>query len=178
METVLPALIATFLILIASLTQAYSYLSAEDKMQTARQVMEERLADRLHTNLSPVGTQVSVDGTMVELILRNVGDTRLVDFDRWDVIVQYYDASDAYHVAWLPYFEGGEPTSGEWSVVGIYASAEDLAREVFDPGIFDPGEEMIVRFRVSPAIGSETTNGVYLSTPNGVGVSSPFVGQP
>lgn len=177
METVLPALIAVFLILIASLSQAYGYLSAQDRVQTARQVMEERLADRSHTDLSPVDIQVSVDGTAVDLTLRNQGDTRLVDFDRWDVIVQYYDASNTYHVAWLPYFDG-EPTSGEWTVVGLYADAEELTHEAFDPGILDPGEEIVVRFRVSPPVGAETTNRVFVATQNGVGVSSPFAGQP
>jgi hypothetical protein len=108
-----------------------------------------RHVDRAHRP-GIVSAQVSDDGAAVELTVRNTGQTKLADFDQWDLILQYYDAGAAYHIVWVPYEEANPPAPNTWSV-------EDIALDVYDPGIFNPGETITVQFKVSPAVGPETT---------------------
>ena len=174
MESVLTAFIAIIIILFATLTHYHSTLSAQDTMQVSWQEMKERLGEQARTDLSPIGAQTSSAGAVVELTLRNDGETKLADFDQWDVIVQYYEAPTVYHIDWLLYVDGSEPVSNEWTVVGIYLDAAGAVPEAYEPGILNPGEEVILRLRVSPPVGPDTTNLATLSTSNGISASAIF----
>lgn len=171
MESVLPAFVVILLLLFSTLAPAQSYLSSQGRIQVSRQAMEARMLDRARTDLASISAQVSDDGTMVELTVRNTGQTKLADFDQWDLILQYYDAGAAYHIVWLPYDESSPSALNTWSLEGI-------SQDVYDPGIFNPGETITVQFKVSPAVGPETTNRVALATPSGIGISSLFIGPP
>jgi archaeal flagellar protein FlaF len=171
MESILPAFIIVLLLLFAVLTPARSYLAAQDQLQASRQLMDQRLVDRARTNLAPTRTQITDDGVVVELAVRNTGQTKLADFDQWDLILQYHDSGSAFHIVRVPYTPGNQPGLNTWSVVGIYP-------DIYDPGILNPGETITLRFKLSPAVGPETTNQVELATPNGIGVVSLFIGPP
>lgn len=171
MESVLPAFIVILLLLFSTLAPAQSYLSSQDRIQVSRQAMEARMLDRARTDLASISAQVSDDGAAVELTVRNTGQTKLADFDQWDLILQYYDAGAAYHIVWVPYEKANPPALNTWSV-------EDISLDIYDPGIFNPGETITVQFKVSPAVGPETINQVALATPSGIGVSSLFIGPP
>jgi len=108
------------------------------------------------------------------LSLRNSGQVKLSSFSKWDVIVKYYNSGN-YYITWLPYVDGN-PGNNEWTVNGIYLSSENLTDEVFEPGILNPGEEMIIQTELSPDIDKDTTCDVTVSTPNGVSDSFAFVG--
>src|SRR5574341_1281873 len=171
MESVLPAFVVVILLLFAMLTPIHNFLSGQDRIQASRQLMEARLLDRARTDLAPISAQVSDDGVVVELTVRNTGQTKLADFNQWDMILQYYDTGAAYHIVWVPYEAGDQPALNTWGVVGI-------SQDVYDPGIFNPEETITVQFKVSPAVGPETTNRVALTTPSGLGISSLFIGPP
>ncbi|MEK7326220.1 MAG: hypothetical protein AAB217_13270 [Chloroflexota bacterium] len=178
METVLPAFIVIILLLSATLMPAQHSLAAQDRIQLARQAVEARLLERARTDLASVNAQVSDNGAVVDIRLRNAGQTRLADFDRWDVMIQYYDTAGTYHIVWLPYFEGGDPANNEWAIEALYVEAAGSVPEIYEPGILNPAEEMVIRFRVSPAVGHETTNLAVLSTPNGLRLSTYFIRPP
>jgi archaellum component FlaF (FlaF/FlaG flagellin family) len=173
METVLTAFIILTLLLFAAGTLFEGYLTAQDTIQVSWQEMEERLGTQARTSLVAIDAQTQSSGSVVELTLRNDGSTKLTDFDQWDLIIQHYSASSTYAINWLPYV-AGEPSNNEWSVVGIYMDAAGLIPEVFEPGILNPGEEMVVRARVQPPVGPSSTNLAALSTGNGVGVTAVF----
>lgn len=173
METVLAALIVVTFFLFAVLTFSHTYLSGQDSLQIAWREMEDRLGERNRTNLTPVSSTTQSNGSVIELTFQNDGDTKLADFDQWDVVAQYYQASGSYQIIWLPYV-AGEPANNEWTVAGIYLDAASLQAEVFEPDILNPGEEMVVRIRVSPPVGLGTTNLAAVATSNGVGVTTLF----
>jgi archaellum component FlaF (FlaF/FlaG flagellin family) len=187
METVLTALVIIAIIVFAVLTLTEAFLSAQDTVRASWQELERRWGEQARTDLSPVGTQIKSDGAVVELTLRNDGDTKLADFDQWDVIVQYYEVEIEdddppvyqyhYHIYWLPYVES-EPVTNEWKVVGIYLDAAGAVPETYEPGILNPGEEILLRLRVSPPVGPDTANLVALSTSNGVGATTIFARSP
>jgi len=171
METVLPAFIIVILILFAVLTPAQSYLAAQDQLAASNQLMDQRLIDQARTAVTPVSHYISNDGVVLNMTLRNSGQVKLADFDQWDMILQYYDSGYAYHIARVPYADANSQGLNTWSVVSIY-------QDYFDPGILNPGESITLRLKVSPAVGPETANQVALDTPNGVGVTTVFIGPP
>ena len=164
METALTGLIIIMVLLLAMLVLADSFFSSQDAVLESWREMEERVGDRARTDLLPVNAEAIGGGSMVQVTLRNEGDTKLADFDQWDVIIQYYDASSEYYVKWLPYAQPGD----RWTE---FFSAEAQA---FDPDILNPDEEMMVQLSVSPALGSPTTNQVIVATPNGIIASTVF----
>lgn len=126
----------------------------------------------MRTNLTTVSaSQPSSD--IVEVTLRNSGQTKLGDFDRWDVIGQYYDSGGTYYIKWLPYTDG-VLGNDQWRKKGIYLSAANQTAEVFEPGILNPGEEMVIEAKLSPAVGAGTTNLAVISTPSGIPASIAF----
>ncbi len=167
METVLVTLIIVTVVLFGALTLGYRYLAAQDATVRSSMQMEERVQERARTNLSALAATASAGD--VEVTLKNVGSIKLADFERWDVVVQYYDDNAIYHAQWYPYRSG----TNAWMVQGIYLSAPSVA-ESFEPGILNPSEEMVLRVSVSPDIGSPSTNWITVVTPNGISASTVF----
>ncbi len=173
MENILTTFIIIALILFAVLTTFHGYMQAQETLRVGWQEVQTRMGDQIHTDLTPLTAVTQSSGAIVELVLRNDGDTRLLDFHTWDVIVQYYTAPGDYKVEWITPITG-EPAKGEWSVIGLYSDAAAAAPEFYEPGIFNPGEEILIRLRLLPPVGPNTTNLVNITTHNGVGTSIQF----
>jgi len=169
METIITGLIITSLLLLVALTLAEVFLSSQDAILESWREMEERLEERARTDLSAVGAQTISIGEVVEVTLRNDGDTKLADFEQWDVILQYYDSGGSYHTEWYPFGSG----TNEWYVCDIFLEAPTVD-EVFDTGILNPGEEAVIWVLVSPSVGTGTTNLATIATPNGITASTVF----
>lgn len=174
MESSLAALIIFTVALFSANLMAHSYLTTQELIQHGWQVMEARNLEQLHTDLAPIQAVSKSAGVNVELTLGNSGDVRLADFDQWDVIVEYYTASNNYRIAWLNYTSATSPGAGEWTVLGIYVDAATAQAEVFEPGIFNPGEEIVVQMRLSNPVGVGTTNLAVLGVSNGTSTSMSF----
>ncbi|MBK9050786.1 MAG: hypothetical protein IPL78_07705 [Chloroflexi bacterium] len=99
------------LILFAVLTTFHGYLEAQETLRVGWQEVQIRMREQMHTDLTPLIATSQSSGSVVELTLRNDGDTRLMDFHTWDVIVQYYTAPGSYRVEWITPITG-EPAKG------------------------------------------------------------------
>jgi hypothetical protein len=171
MESVLPAFVVVLIMLFAWLVPVQSLLSAQDRIQFSQQAMESRLLDRARTNLETVKAKVNDEGSLLDLVVENTGQSKLADFDQWDLILQYYDGDGGYQVVWLPYLDGDSPAENTWTLL-------DISDDFFEPGILNPGETMHVRVSLSPDVGPLTTNQVAVTTGDGIGVSAIFIGPP
>lgn len=174
METALPAIVIIFLVLFAILTLSSALMDMQVNMQAAWQEMDERIQEQARTILTVAGVRTE-GGTRVELTLRNTGSVKLADFDHWDVIVQYADDAtpSGAHLAWLP-----RSTTvlgdNEWTIEGIYADAALDAAEVFEPGIFNAGEEAVLVMQLAPAIQSGSYVQAVVATSNGSTMATIF----
>jgi len=173
METILTAFIVLALILFAALTVFNGTMQAQENLYVGWQEVQTRLGDQLRTDLTPIAAATKSSGGVVEITLRNDGDTRLMDFQTWDVIVQYNTAPGDYLLDWLTPLTG-EPGNGEWSVVGLYTNAAAAKTEIYEPDILNPDEEMVIRLRLLPPVGPNTTNLVNITTSNGIGTAVQF----
>lgn len=175
METALASIILITVLFFGVLTLSDTYFTVQDTLLVATQEREARSDARARTALTLVGVETQSAGTLIVITLRNTGTTKLADFDEWDMIVQYYTAAGVYVTDWFPYVTSGSPADNQWTVLGIYISAADTRPEVYDPGILNPGEEVVIQIKVAPAVGMDTTNLVTIAVPNGVSLSAIFV---
>jgi hypothetical protein len=162
MDTAITGLIVIVLLLMAVMILSERYFSTQDTILESWQEMEERMEERSRSDLAAVGVEVPPisAGDTVKITLRNEGTTKLADFDQWDVILQY-TGTDGYHAEWYPYGTG----QNQWTKV---------ISELFEPGIFNPGEEMVIQVSVFPLVTAATTNVATVAAPNGITVSTAF----
>lgn len=163
METVIPASIVVALVLLAALTISERALTAQEAVSETWREVQERVGERARTDISPAGAETTNGGARVEITLRNDGDTKLADFDRWDVILQY----ESGDVRWYPYDSGLEL----WEVEGIYSEG---AGEVFDPDILNPGEEIVIWVHTLLNPAPAGIHRAIIATPNGITASTVF----
>jgi hypothetical protein len=121
-------------------------------------------------------TDISIDraaqlswADYLRVIVSNSGQTKLANFDKWDVIVSYIDINDNACSKWLPYTTLLS-ADNKWRKARI---GLDGPTEFFEPGILNPSEEMVILSHLDPPPKSGTTIDISISTPNGVYSSLP-----
>ena len=107
---------------------------------------------------------------LIKLTLTNEGDVPIGQFADWDVIF-VTQLSSALSVSYLTYTSSTSPVENQWAVLGIYLNAASSTPEIANPGIFDPGEQMVVLANPSPAHGGNTYGRAIFVTPNGATAS-------
>ncbi len=169
MENVLAAVIIIFLLLFGGLTMSSTYISAQETIVTASQAVSDRANDIAGTDISAADLQVLDSGSLIVVTIRNDGDLKLADFDKWDLFAEYYDstATPVYHAERLPYDATGAVINA-WSLDGIYLDAANDLAETYETDILNPGEELVLHVRVSPAVGVGQSATVTVATQNGV----------
>lgn len=168
METVITTVIVIALVVLAIVGLSQISISAQSAIAQSTGLMQERVGDRARTNITSLSAQTTPPGDCVQLTLKNNGSTKLADFNQWDVILQYSDGVNN-QARWYSYGNA----LNQWTQQ-IYLTASPPVAEVVEPGIFDPGEEMVVTINVSPPVGAGTTNLAVVATPNGITASTVF----
>jgi len=169
METAIVSLICIALVVFGGMTMSQGFLTSVDTTTVGLEEIGQRDETIMRTELSSVSASQPAADTL-EVTLENSGQTKLADFDKWDVIVQYYDGTGTYYSKWLPYTEG---TLGdnEWELVWIRLNG---AAEIFEPNVLNPEEEIMIRAQLNPSAGASTTNMVVVATPSGITASTYF----
>jgi hypothetical protein len=172
METAIVSIICIALVVFGGMTMSNGFMTSVDASTAGLMEVGAKTDDIMRTELSPVSTYIELvpGADPLEIILENTGQTKIADYDKWDVIIQYFDDSGLYHVQWLPYVPGTNAPY-EWDVGWIKMNGQ---AEVFDPGVLNPGEQIMIKTRLDPSVGDNTTNMVVISTPSGVTCSTYF----
>lgn len=166
MENVVTAIILISLLVLLIFGMAQHLLASQAAISDSSRAMQERLGERARTGITPNSAAVSAAGDSVSVTLKNTGSTKLADFARWDVILQYTDAGDGSQARWYRY-------STEWTQQ-IYQSISPPAAEVIEPDILNPGEYVMLTVTVSPIIKVGSTNLATVALPNGISATAVF----
>jgi hypothetical protein len=169
METAIVSIICIALIVFGGMTMSQGFITSVDASTTGLEEVSQRDENMMRTELTPLTTDMPALNTL-ELTLKNTGQTKLSDYEKWDIIVQYYDSVGTYHVRWLPFTEDSLGDN-EWEVVWIQLDGNS---EVFESGVLNPEEEIMLRAQLNPSVGANTTNMVVTATPSGVTASTYF----
>jgi len=166
METAIVSIICIALIVFGGMTMAHGFITSVDAGTAGLQQVGNRNDTIMRTDLAPVSTNITlVSGpSPLEIVLENTGQTKLADFDKWDIIVQYYDNTGTYHAEYLPYSASGGGTN-EWGVGWIHLNGGPA---MFGSGVLNPGEQIMLQTWLDPPVGTGTTNMAVISTPSGV----------
>ena len=173
MESALSSLIIFAVGLYAAVTISFTYLETQDSLWTVEQSRQEEILQRERTRIDLVHAETQSDGSIIRVVVRNSGQMKLSDYERWDVVVEYYAAGEneedpnVYAVEWLPYAASGL-TELHWTISGIYLDAATLTPEAFEPGIFNPDEEMVIQAQMAPSVAMTSTNRMTISSINGI----------
>ncbi len=172
METAIISIICIALVVFGGMTMSNGFMTSLDAGTAGLEEIGNRDNAIMRTDLTPVSTNITlVSGAdPLEIVLENSGQTKLADFEKWDIIVQYYDEGGNYIVQWLPYVPGTSATY-EWDVGWIKMNGQP---EVFDPNVLNPGEQIMIKTLLDPSVGAGTTNMVVISTPSGVTCTTYF----
>lgn len=163
METAVVSLVCIALIVFGGMTMSRGFITSVDSTAMAMDQMGQRDEKIMRTELTPTYVATASGRTILNVYLTNTGQTKITDFSKWDMIIQYLSDS-GYYITWLPY-TAGALGNNQWKNNGIYWNGNS---EVFEPGIVNPGEEIRIQAQLSPAIARDTDNRVVVSTPNGV----------
>jgi len=128
--------------------------------------------NRAGTDIRVLRTDIA--DNVVSLYLQNTGRTHLLNYEKWDIFVQYYEQSGTYHIQRLEFDSSSEPGINRWSIDQIFASSSLSQTEVFQPGILDPCEVARIVINLSPAPASSVPGWVVISTANGIVASVQF----
>lgn len=176
MANLITAVVAIVLIIAAVLTLTNATLGSTSEISLSWDSMVKRTGDKVRTDMTLIQADIAGGGTDIDISFRNSGQTPLASFSDWDVIIRYYSVSGngGLKIRRLAYTTSATPSDGQWTVRGIYINATTLVSEVYEPNIFNPGEEMIIRANITPAIPATTNNVATIGVTNGVTLSAPF----
>jgi len=176
MTNVIIAAFVIAVILGASMLLANAALSSVGNLAIGWDRMMDRKEDITRTKLTLLSVDPNASSTIIEVSIRNSGQTSLGNFDKWDVMIRYYATSNDtdLNLEWMSYVATSTPATLQWTVEGIYSDAATRVKETYEPNLLNPGEEMILRANVTPAIPGGTNNAISIGTPNGVSIPAPF----
>lgn len=175
MENAIITILCIGMLIFAAQSISESALSTSNQSVNAWKQMEDTARDLSRTHVRGISASTA-DGVAVDAVVRNDGETKLEDYDEWDVILEYDDASDNLYVARFTYNSGtpGSLSDNEWAVEGVYRDAATATAEQWDPWILNPDEEIKISLKVNPAIRSGSPCLLGISTPNGATATVQF----
>ncbi len=170
MENSIPALFIAAIFMLATVLIGRGGFIGMDNVGQSLRVSEVRNIERRGTELSVTNTAIDPTGANATITLRNDGQTSLQDYARMDVVVQYFDEVGGRHDKWVAYTSGG--LSSDMWTTGAFTD------DVFEPGIFNPGEQMEIVVRLNPVVGAGTTNKAVIASEQGITLQTLFAGPP
>ena len=175
MAHVVVILLAVVAIVAGAVSLTGAALSSADEASAGWEIMTKRTGQAFRTEFKLIAADAGGSGEDIDISIRNDGQTSLSDFAWWDVMVEYYSqaSNGDLNVAWLT-STSTPPGSGQWAVRGIYMNSGTEEAEVYEPNVFNPGEELTIRLNISPAIPANTDNLVTVAASNGIRLAAPF----
>lgn len=166
MEHSIPALVVAAILIIGAAVIASVMGSSVDTVGDSWRDINVVTEERLGTQLAVVSTSVGNGGSDISVNISNSGRTSIYDPSRMDVIINYDGTDNERHLLWMPYSDGALQDN-TWTVSAI-------SGDYRNPGVLDPGEEMTIQIRISPATQDGPDRWLVISTDTGVTYSIYF----
>jgi len=164
MAAIVVSIICIAMIVLGGMTLSQGILTSADSAALSVEEISIREGEIIRTELSTVRAAHLSWANLLRVTVQNTGQTRLGNFDKWDLIVHYYSDNGTYYAKWLPYTTG---TLGdnEWQKARIGLNGPI---EFYEPDILNPEEELVILAKLNPLSGNATNGAVAIATTNGV----------
>jgi hypothetical protein len=163
MESAIVSIVSVALIIVATVTMMMNTLSSTSTLIDSWIKMEREAEEKRRTEISAVPPE-EYGGGIIDMLVRNEGETKLNSFDKWDIIARYQTGGICY----IDYTDNPNPGSNQWTLEGIYQTDNLTMSEIFDPGILNPGETVKMNINLDPEIGEGESGLITTSTSKGV----------
>jgi hypothetical protein len=169
MATIIVSIICIAMIVVGGMTLSHGILTSTDTAALSVDKISVREGEIARTRLDTLRAEYLTWADRLRITVQNTGQTKLASFGKWDLIINYNDGGSWRNV-WLPYTEG-ELGDDEWqkAKIGLNGSSES-----FEPGILNPGENLVMLAKLNPLPGDNTTGEMTVVSPNGVYDSIPI----
>lgn len=175
MESAIVALVCIALMVFAAQVVSEGALSTTNESVEAWNVMHAAMHYTAQTRIAGVSGETP-DGVTVDVVFGNTGETKIEDYDMWDVFLTYQDTGSNLWTTRMAYESAGAGSldDNEWAVEGVYRDESAGEAEGWDPLILNPDEEIKIRMQVNPTVKSGSPALATVSTPAGVTASVTF----
>ena len=161
MESILMCFVSIALIIVSTVTMTMSTVNSAAKLSESWKSMQQRTENIRRTEIVSMPPTNYSEG-IIDIIIKNTGQTELSGFSHWDVIVE----STGNGTNYLTYSASYPPGNNQWAVEGIFIS--ENVPETFDVGVLNPGEQVIIGINPSGMITIGQTIKITVSTADGV----------
>lgn len=164
MATIVVSIICIAMIIVGGMTLSQGILTSADTAALSVEDISIREGELNRTSLEAVRATKLSWSDYLRITVKNSGQTKLSNFDKWDFIIHYYDELGIYHAEWLPCSET-TPVDNEWQARRIGLNGPT---DYFEPGIINPSEELEILVKLNPATGNATIGNITVCTANGI----------
>ncbi|MCJ7605555.1 MAG: flagellin [Dehalococcoidales bacterium] len=173
METIVIVILCIALAVFGVMTLGQGFMTATDIAALSVEDITVSKGESARTGISIIDGR-STGITTVELVMENAGQVKMASFDKWDMIVEYYDNDYVAYSKWLPYTDG-TLNDNEWLISGLFLDASANTPEAFEPNVLNPEEEMRLIIELNPPPRAGSTVITTVITPNGIADSYSFL---
>jgi hypothetical protein len=170
MAIIVVTILCIVMIVTGGMALSQGILTSADTAAFSVEDISVREGEMTRTELDAVRAAQMHWADLLRITVENSGQTKLASFNKWDLIVNYFDSGGTYHSEWLPYSEES-PGENEWQKAKLCLNGQG---EFFEPGIMNPEEELVILANLNPPPGNDTTGNITITTPNGINDSIPF----
>jgi archaellum component FlaF (FlaF/FlaG flagellin family) len=168
MENGIPALLIAAILMLSTVFMARGGFVGMDAVGQQLKQSETAIGAQNRTAVEATGSSIDPTGANITITMLNDGQTDLSQYDKMDVVLQYFDENGVRYDKWIPYTSGAL-AADTWTT-GTFTN------DAFEPGILNPGESVDINIRVNPPVGAGTTNRAVIGTENGVTMQTLFAG--
>lgn len=173
METIVIVILCIALAVFGVMTLGQGFMTATDIAALSVEDITVSKGELARTGIAIIDGR-STGSNTIELVMENAGQVKMASFDKWDLIVEYYDNDYVAYSKWLPYTDGSL-NDNEWLISGFFLDASANTTEAFEPDILNPEEEMKLSVELDPPPRAGSTLTSTVITPNGVADSYSFL---
>jgi hypothetical protein len=170
MATAVVSIICIAMIVLGGMTMSHGIVTSADSAAFSIEEISVREGEMMRTEIDTLRAAPLSWSDLLRVQVDNSGGTKLSSFNKWDLIVHYYDSGGNYYTEWLPYASGALGDN-EWQKATIWLNGQP---EFFEPGIMNPEEELVILAKLDPLPGDATKGDVIIATPNGICKSISF----
>jgi len=168
-DSIIAAGISLILLVVVSYVLFTGFFASVDSMTATMKSALSSKGDQINTNISVDYDYVHTYDHDITLDMVNNGNTKIVDPSEVDMIMTFGETlnSSAETTYWIPHVEDINATDLGWI-------SEEMAPDMINPGIWDPGEKIRCRVRLPDRPLTGTLGWLVVTTPNGASTSGYF----
>jgi hypothetical protein len=170
MAAIVVSIICIAMVIVGGMTLSQGILTSADTAAASAHEISLREGEMMRTDLEVFRAAELSWADLLRVTVKNTGQTKLYDFDKWDFIICYTDVNGVSHAEWLPYTDEvlGD---NQWQKIRIGLNGPT---EFFEPGILNPEEELVILAKLNPLPDSDITADVTVVALNGASNSASF----